>query len=120
MTFCSPIDLDGMKQIANELLNDLGPIGFLESSFETAGGVAVAVAVGADPATAAALIPLALMAWTIWQYEHQKTGGNCGYIDPSGTVVNTSGSAVSGATVTLLEQSTPPSGPFRGCGPLER
>jgi hypothetical protein len=58
---------------------------------------------GCEAAIAAAAIgTLAFLGYTIWTL----------LVDPSGTIVNTDGSPVKGATVTLLEQLAPPNGPY--------
>ena len=120
-TECSPIDLNGMKNAADTLLGDSDPVGFLEGALASGGGAVAALAIGADPVAAVGLLPVFVVGWEIWQYEHKNhkgnNGGNCGYIDPSGTVVNTSGSPVSGASVAILEQAESPTGPFASVDP---
>jgi hypothetical protein len=115
---CAPDLLNGIQNAGNTLFGDLGPVGFLEGTFAGAGGALVALAVGADPVATVALIPVVIVGWEIWQFTRQnqqppgRSGGSCGYIDPSGTVVDTNGTPVDNATVTILEQDDAPSGPF--------
>jgi len=59
-------------------------------------------------------VPAALFAIGLTTYETYKSLHTCAdtLIDPSGTIVDTHGVPVDGASVTLLQQSDPPIGPF--------
>ncbi len=119
-TYCVPIDVGGIWNSASEILEAFSPLNVIAGTLATSGGLAAAGVLAADPITAVVFVPVGVLAWTLFWYEHGKkpnNGGNCGYIDPSGTVVNTSGSPVDGATVTLLQQQVPPTGPFSAVDP---
>ncbi len=120
-TNCVPLGLGGLQNGEQTLLGDFDPVGFLEGAVASGDGAIAALLLGADPPAVIVLLPVFVTGWEIWQYEHKNhkgnDGGNCGYIDPSGTVVSTSGSPVNGASVTILEQQAPPTGPFSAVDP---
>ena len=65
------------------------------------------------------VIPAALVALGLTAYETYKSLHTCAdtLIDPSGTIVDAHGVPISGASVTLLQQSDPPLGPFSAASP---
>ena len=65
-------------------------------------------------------VPAALIGLGLTAYETYKSLHTCDnlLIDPSGTIVDTHGVPISGATVTLLQQSDPPIGAFSAAPPM--
>jgi hypothetical protein len=106
----SPIDIGRACDGAQKIIDEEGPIGVLTGVFIAAAVVTALFVFGviATAEVVLAVLPVILLVYAL--YEIWKM-----FIDPSGTVVDSSGNPVNGATVTINRQN--PDGTFSAVPP---